>query len=71
MTINSCWTCQWWSDAANKGQFCLCVWHNGMRGTPNAKTDFGRTLFRTTADFGCAAWESNKRQEESRCPTGS
>jgi hypothetical protein len=68
MTDNkTCSTCHWWFDGFNLPGISdrrPCVLHNGLKDEKVAKIEFGgnKTL-RTSADFGCNQWESDKRNK--------
>lgn len=51
------------------GDWSLCVWHVGSRGSPaqQIRIVWGRdrdALIKTRADFGCVRWEARQPAEE-------
>ena len=65
--LQRCETCHWWFNGLGDDhpRFSrVCVFHNGMKGEKVAKIEFGGNKpLRTTADFGCTAWEKDTRKK--------
>lgn len=54
-----CLTCHWWFQQS------ICVWHNGLKGSKEARIDFGGTKpFTTHPMFGCVDWTLDKREHK-------
>jgi hypothetical protein len=64
--MERCANCHWWSNfLPSESDRRPCIFHNGMKGEKVAKIEFGgnKTL-RTSADFGCTAWEKDRREKQ-------
>lgn len=63
-SVQSCGSCHWYSTSERSGDWSLCVWHTGNRGTAVHQIKAGKRPIRTRFDFGCVAWQKDERSKE-------
>lgn len=66
VVVQRCETCHWWSaEFDTRAGRNVCLWHTAWQGNKDRKIDFGDPVrfIRTTPDFGCVAWEADRRNK--------